>query len=158
MFYSSVEKDFSLGAEMTPDTVQPPFPGLVDADKDGKSYIRVGMLAERRIINEWKEIPLQDFKKLFQAKAGDLWPKVEKLCEEYGAVLSVPVCSALLYAEEDKKLPWCISLLEGHFESDLSFVHPQLRGRLTIGGAMNRSQAFIEEEIIKVLRPQFFTT
>lgn len=144
------------------DFVQQPFPGLMGTASDGTSVPIVGWLAARRVLSEWQEIPLQSFEEMFRKKAGKdfakHWPKVEHLYKEYGPVLSIPIGSALLYAAEDKRLEWCIELLEQHFKDDLQYQHPELRGRLIIGNAgANRSHIFIANEIVKVLRLHLFT-
>lgn len=139
--------------------VQPAFPGLVETDAEGITRQRIAPLAERRLIDELQEIPLEGFAKLFKEKAGESWQKVEDLFKEYGPVLSTQFVSATMFAQEDGKLDWCLELLQKHLSDDLHFQHPDLRGRLIIGGnTKNRSAHFIEQEIIRVLRPQFFTS
>lgn len=137
--------------------VQPAFSGLVETDAEGIPRQRIAPLAERRLITEFEEIPFEGFAQLFKEKAGESWKKIEDLFKEYGPVLSIQFVSAVMYAEEDGRLDWCMELLQKHLSDDLQFQHPELRGRLVTGSStQNRSEHFIEQEIIKVLRPQFF--
>lgn len=141
--------------------VQRAFPGLVKFDEDGAPHQVIAPLASRRLLEEWQETPLPAFQELFSKRAGEefeqYWPKAESLYREYGPVLSCPLVSAFLYAAEDRRLPWCIEVLEQHLKDDLQFQHPDLRGRLIIGDApQNRSYLFIVYKIIKELRPSLF--
>jgi hypothetical protein len=142
------------------DAIQAPFPGLVEVKPDGTQVQRIAPLAERRVILQWQEIPIEAFKEMFLKSAGaafdEHWQKIEHLYLEYGPVLSIPIGSVLMYAAEDQRLPWCIELLEKHLDEDLGYQHPELRGRLIIGDDYrNRSEAFIVT-LIRELRPQLF--
>jgi hypothetical protein len=138
--------------------VQLAFPGLVEVDDQGVSHQRVAPLAERRILAECEEISFEKFEVFFKEKAGDSWQQVERLFKEYGPFLSVPCGMAMIHAEETGKLSWCLDLLEEHLREDLSYQHPDLRGRLILGSnTQNRSTHFLEQSIIRVLRPDFFT-
>ena len=116
----------------------------------------VGPLAERSLVTEWEEVPLEGFRNLFAAKAGPLWSKAEKIFTDYGPVLSVAVASVLAYAEEAGKLREYMDKLEKHYKDDLHYQHPDLRGRLIITPAeKNRSLVFVESLICE-LRPDLF--
>jgi hypothetical protein len=137
--------------------IQPAFPGLVEFDSRGVPHQRIAPLAERRILTECEEIPLEKFELFFKHKAGDHWQQVERLFKEYGPFLSVPCGMSMIHAEEAGELDWCLNLLEEHLREDLSYQHPDLRGRLILGSnTQNRSTHFLEQSIIRVLRPDFF--
>ena len=137
--------------------VQHVFPGHTQVNNKGKVSWQVGLLAEHHLIQKWESIPFDGFRAVFEEKAGINWAQVAKLFKEYGTALSIPYCSAVMYAEEDNQLSWCLRLLEEHFVKDLSYQCLEQRGRLILGDTtQNRSHAFIEQEIIKVLRPHFF--
>ena len=141
----------------TEEVLQPAFPGWKDTDEQGNSRLRIARLAERRLITQTEYLPVDGFQALFKEKAGDRWLEVEKLFNEYGPTLSIWFCTALMYAYEDGKLDWCILLLQKHLEDDLSFQHPDIRGRIVFGDNLqNRSEAFLQHEIIGVLRPQIY--
>jgi hypothetical protein len=115
-----------------------------------------GPLAERSLVTEWEEIPLEGFRNAFSVKAGSSWPRVEKIFVDYGPVLSVAVASALVYAEEAGKLGEYLDKLDKHYKDDLSYQHPELRGRLIITPAeKNRSLIFVESLICE-LKPELF--
>lgn len=116
----------------------------------------VGSLAERSLVTEWEEIPLEGFRGVFSEKAGRLWLKSERMFVEYGPVLSVAVASLLMYAEEDDKLDTMLTKLEEHLRDDLQYQHPDLRGKLIITPAyQNRSLIFLES-LIRQLKPDLF--
>jgi hypothetical protein len=137
------EKEFIMKAEI----VQPAMDGVPGM---------IGPLAERALVTEWEEVPLDGFRKIFSKKAEPLWPRSENLFKEYGPVLSVAVASLMMYANEDGKLDAYLGKLEGHLRDDLHYQHPDLRGKLIIAPAtQNRSLIFVES-LIRELRPKLF--
>lgn len=144
---------------MNTTVVQGAFPSLVEMGGDGKRHVKIVPLTKNSIFTRRDKVSFEFFRVIFQRKAGELWSRVEMLFKEYGSVLSFPVCSALMYAQQDGKLPWCIELLEKHLKDGLSYQQPDLQGRLIIvDNQINQSEMFLVYGIIRYLRPEFFVS
>jgi len=70
----------------------------------------------------------EKFMQLFKEKLGDIFSRAEKVYKNYGTNNSFDVMNVLFHAVDKEKVEEVLDILEKHYEKDLSFQHPDIRG------------------------------
>ena len=75
-------------------------------------------------------ITKERFEQLFKGKLGEYYDRALLIFEQYGKVLSWDVANVLLHAIDKGKIGDVLLELERHWEENLRFQHPDIRGKV----------------------------
>jgi len=94
------------------------------------------------------------FSELLKDKLGTDWDRALLVFNNYSPALSFDVVNVLMHASDQHKVGEVLGLLEQHYEGYLKYQHPDIRGRVTDGFGINRTQALFVGICQKVLKLQ----
>lgn len=74
------------------------------------------------------------------ARMGEHRARAEQMFSDYGTNLEGDVANVLLHAADQGKVPMVLDLLAAHYQKDLQFQHPVIRGTVLDDLQVNRTQ------------------
>ncbi len=70
----------------------------------------------------------QTLKKILEGKLGDNFQRAANVMDNYGEMLFGDVANVLLHAVDKEKVPEVLTILEEHWNEELQYQHPEVRG------------------------------
>lgn len=99
-------------------------------------------------------VTMEAFKNRLQEKLGEFYPRAVVIFSQYGEKLSPDVANVLLHASDKGSVEEVLEELEKHWDEDLSFQNPDIRGTALDRFGANRTMAMFVGIILKMQTTQ----
>lgn len=84
----------------------------------------------------------EEFAELLRAKLGDDYERALQVFRDFGRRLSPNTVNALMWATKKGKVGEVLGEMEQHFETTLSYQHPDIRGMIFNANDTNSTELF----------------
>lgn len=76
------------------------------------------------------EVSEQVFRDVLESRLGEFWERALKVFHNFGPNTAYDVTNVITHAADQGKVEEVIRILEDHYERDLQFQHPEIRGTI----------------------------
>lgn len=91
-----------------------------------------------------KVVTEEQFREILGAKLGQYADRAVSILNNFGPRLSYDVTNVMLHAVDKAKEEEVLAILEKHWEEDLQYQHPEVRGTLERASGNKTQQTFIK--------------
>lgn len=101
-------------------------------------------MSEHSVISE------KQFREALEEKLGENTDRAVQILNRYGKLLSYDVFNVMLHGVDQHKELEILDLLEEHWQKQLQWLHPDIRGRIETAG-VNQTEEFFKNICTKTL-------